>query len=48
MAEKSIELKEEIPLPEKYRRLVLFKKSPIFTKPLRKPRASEKVYSLTP
>jgi MoaA/NifB/PqqE/SkfB family radical SAM enzyme len=36
----------KIPLPEKYRKLVLFKKQPIFTHPLKKPKSGEKVYEL--
>lgn len=39
---------QPIPLPQRYRTLVLFKKEPIFTAPLRRPRPGEKVYSLTP
>ena len=38
---------ETIPLPEKYRNLILFKKEPIFIQPLQKPKPGEKVYSLT-
>lgn len=38
---------ETIALPERYQNQVLFKKQPIFTRPLRKPRPDEKVYSLT-
>ncbi len=37
-----------LPLPEKYRDLVLFKKEPIFLRPLRRPAPGEKVYALTP
>lgn len=36
-----------IPLPERYKNLILFKREPIFIKPLRKPKAGEKVYSLS-
>lgn len=38
---------EVIPLPEKYRDLVLFKKEPIFIRPLRRPEPGEKVYQLS-
>ena len=36
-----------LPLPERYRTQVLFRKEPIFTAPLRKPAPGEKVYALT-
>ncbi len=36
-----------IPIPDKYKDLVLFKKQPIFIKPLKKPERGHKVYSLT-
>lgn len=36
-----------LPLPRRYREMVLFKKEPIFTAPLRKPAPGEKVYALT-
>ena len=42
-----MKLQETIPLPEKYRNQVLFRKQPIFVRPLRKPEPGEKVYSLT-
>lgn len=40
-------MSQAIPVPEKYRDLILFKKEPIFTQPLRKPKLGERVYSLT-
>lgn len=39
--------KDIIPLPERYRKLILFKKEPIFTRPIQKPKPGEKVYALT-
>lgn len=36
-----------ITIPEKYKNLLLFKKEPIFTKPLNKPKPGERVYALT-
>lgn len=38
----------KLELPEKYKKLVLFKKQPIFMRPLQKPKPGQKVYSLTP
>lgn len=36
-----------IPLPPRYHNLLLFKKEPIFTRPIRKPKSGEKVYPLS-
>lgn len=43
----SIDKSKAISLPERYRDLILFRREPIFIKPLQKPRDGEKVYSLT-
>src|SRR3990167_7732928 len=48
MSETAAAAKTTIPLPEKYRNLLLFKKEPIFARPLRKPAPGTKVYALTP
>ncbi|MBI4343435.1 MAG: radical SAM protein [Candidatus Omnitrophica bacterium] len=37
-----------IPLPAKYQNLVLFKREPIFTAPLKKPQPGQRVYALMP
>ncbi len=47
MANETVPKPKVIPLPEKYRNLILFKKEPIFNRSLQKPKPGEKVYSLT-
>src|SRR5690242_11848631 len=39
---------QALPLPEKYREQIFFKKEPIFIRPVKKPAPGEKIYALSP